>query len=311
MASTTTLSDRDYQALARFRHALRVFQRFSEDAARRAGTTPAQHQLLLAIRGHRGDRPPVVGDIAGAQLRHHSVVELIDRRGGRSRRRTADRRTSGEQYASPTPAASCSEALSKTHRDELPSRAEMFDVLREWTELRRAPRPNVFAMANPIPRVEPVTNVLGATVTGFDLRETLDDETVAELADAWVEHKVLFLPDQPIDREGHKRFARYFGEIYRHPYLKDTKGDPDFVRLYSGGDTGTALRRRGLAHRRDVHARTTDGIHPPFDRSAGVRRRHDVDRPRSRLLGPVAEDAGGRVVVDRDPQRAACRLPPR
>ena len=86
--------------------------------------------------------------------------------------------------------------------------------------------------------VEPVTNVLGATVTGFDLREPLDDETVAELADAWVEHKVLFLPDQPIDREEHKRFARYFGEIYRHPYLKDTKGDPDFVRLYSGGDTG-------------------------------------------------------------------------
>ena len=49
---------------------------------------------------------------------------------------------------------------------------------------------------------------------------------------------MLFLPDQPIDREEHKRFARYFGEIYRHPYLKDTKGDPDLVRLYSGGDTG-------------------------------------------------------------------------
>ena len=50
------LSDREYQALARFRHALRVFLHFSEQAARDAGVAPAQHQLLLAIRGHAGPR---------------------------------------------------------------------------------------------------------------------------------------------------------------------------------------------------------------------------------------------------------------
>jgi taurine dioxygenase len=86
--------------------------------------------------------------------------------------------------------------------------------------------------------VEPVTNVLGATVRGIDLREPLDDETISELNAAWVEHKVLFLPDQPIDREQHKRFARSFGDIFRHPYLKEIVGDPDIVPLYSGGDTG-------------------------------------------------------------------------
>ena len=135
MASTTALSDRDYQALARFRHALRVFQRFSEDAARRAGTTPAQHQLLLAIRGHRGDRPPVVGDIADAlQLRHHSVVELIDRADAAGLvRRTADPADQRRQQVRLTDAGrELLEALSKTHRDELRRfRAEMFDVLRE------------------------------------------------------------------------------------------------------------------------------------------------------------------------------------
>jgi taurine dioxygenase len=87
--------------------------------------------------------------------------------------------------------------------------------------------------------VEPLTNVLGALVGGVDLREPLDAETVGELATAWNEHKVLFLRDQPIDRDQHKRFARYFGEIWRHPFLKDVTGDPDFVELYSGGDTGT------------------------------------------------------------------------
>ncbi len=135
MASTTALSDRDYQALARFRYALRVFQRFSEDAARAAGTTPAQHQLLLAIRGHRGQRPPVVGDIAETlQLRHHSVVELIDRADAAGLvRRTVDPSDQRRQQVRLTDAGRVLlEALSKAHRDELRRfRTEMFDVLRE------------------------------------------------------------------------------------------------------------------------------------------------------------------------------------
>jgi DNA-binding MarR family transcriptional regulator len=73
------LTDRDYQALARFRHALRVFLRFSEDAARSEGLTPSQHQLLLAVRGHH-DGAPSVGDLAEAlQVRNNSVVGLVDR----------------------------------------------------------------------------------------------------------------------------------------------------------------------------------------------------------------------------------------
>jgi DNA-binding MarR family transcriptional regulator len=74
------LSDRDYQTLAQFRHALRVFLRFSEDAARNEGLTPSQHELLLAIRGHSTGSAPSVGDLAEAlQLRNHSVLGLVDR----------------------------------------------------------------------------------------------------------------------------------------------------------------------------------------------------------------------------------------
>jgi DNA-binding MarR family transcriptional regulator len=70
----------DYRALASFRRALRGFLRFSEDAARSAGLTPAQHQLLLAVKGHEGEGHPSIGDVADAlQLRHHSAVELVDR----------------------------------------------------------------------------------------------------------------------------------------------------------------------------------------------------------------------------------------
>lgn len=75
------LTDRNYQALARFRHALRLFERFSEEKARAAGLTPAQHQLLLAIRGHDpGGQPPSLTEIADVlQLRLHSAGELVGR----------------------------------------------------------------------------------------------------------------------------------------------------------------------------------------------------------------------------------------
>ena len=79
-AMTRPLSDRDYQALARFRYALRSFQRFSEEAARDAGLTPAQHQLLLAVRGWDGDGPPTVSDLAERlQQKLHSTTELVTR----------------------------------------------------------------------------------------------------------------------------------------------------------------------------------------------------------------------------------------
>ena len=78
MTDDNPLTDVQFADLLRFRDALRRFQRWSEDQARTAGLTPAQHQLLLAIRGHVGD--PTIGDVAAhLLLRHHSAVELVDR----------------------------------------------------------------------------------------------------------------------------------------------------------------------------------------------------------------------------------------
>jgi DNA-binding MarR family transcriptional regulator len=70
----------DYQALAELRYQLRVFVSFSEAAARERGIEPQQHQLLLAIKGlPTGMRPTVRVLAERLRLRHHSVVELIDR----------------------------------------------------------------------------------------------------------------------------------------------------------------------------------------------------------------------------------------
>ena len=78
MGSRSRLTDADFRRLLGFRDGLRRFLRWSEDQARAVGLTPAQHQLLLAVRGHGA--PPSIGEVAQhLLLRHHSAVELVDR----------------------------------------------------------------------------------------------------------------------------------------------------------------------------------------------------------------------------------------
>jgi DNA-binding MarR family transcriptional regulator len=74
------LTDADYEDLLALRTGLRKFLRWSEQQAEAAGLTPAQHQLLLAVRGHPDPRGPTIGEVADyLLLRHHSAVGLADR----------------------------------------------------------------------------------------------------------------------------------------------------------------------------------------------------------------------------------------
>lgn len=70
----------DYETLAAFRYLLRRFIHFSEEAAKAIHVTPQQHQALLAIKGFPERDQVTVGELAERlQLRHHSVVGLVDR----------------------------------------------------------------------------------------------------------------------------------------------------------------------------------------------------------------------------------------
>ena len=73
-------TDEDYRRLLELRTGLRRFLRWSERQAEAVGLTPAQHQLLLAVRGQPDSSGPTVGDLAAyLLLRHHSAVGLVDR----------------------------------------------------------------------------------------------------------------------------------------------------------------------------------------------------------------------------------------
>jgi DNA-binding MarR family transcriptional regulator len=119
---TRRLTDSDYTRLLEFRRELRRFLRWSEEQAAAAGLTPAQHQLLLAVRGSSGDQPPTVGELAELLLlRHHSVVELVDRAeaAGLVQRRPdpADQRV--VRVALSRDGGARLEALSASHLEEL------------------------------------------------------------------------------------------------------------------------------------------------------------------------------------------------
>ncbi|HEY2430053.1 MAG TPA: TauD/TfdA family dioxygenase [Acidimicrobiales bacterium] len=63
-------------------------------------------------------------------------------------------------------------------------------------------------------RINPLTPAIGAEVDGVDLGTPLDEETVAAIRRALVEHQVLFFRNaQPMSPEEHLAFARRFGEI--------------------------------------------------------------------------------------------------
>jgi DNA-binding MarR family transcriptional regulator len=74
------MTQSDYAKLLGFRTELRRFLHWSEQQAVATGLTPSQHQLLLAVKGHRGPHGPTIGEVAEClMLRHHSAVGLTDR----------------------------------------------------------------------------------------------------------------------------------------------------------------------------------------------------------------------------------------
>ena len=68
------------ETLAEFRYELRRFLHFSERAAVEVGLQPQQHQLLLLVAGApEGETVTIAYAAERLSLRHHSVVELVNR----------------------------------------------------------------------------------------------------------------------------------------------------------------------------------------------------------------------------------------
>ena len=132
-----SLTKRDYESLAEFRYLLRQFGAFSEAAARRGGLTAQQHQALLAVKGFPGREAVTVGELAERlNLKHHSVVGLVDRLSARGliqrRHDEADRRR--VMIVLTAQAETLLLDLSLAHRDELRRLAPLLRNLLQGVE---------------------------------------------------------------------------------------------------------------------------------------------------------------------------------
>jgi DNA-binding MarR family transcriptional regulator len=135
------MTKRDFEALARFRFAVRSYLRFSDETVRQHGLTPQHYQLLLALKGFPGREWASVGELAERlQLRHHSTVELINRaQGNRLVRRDEDPDDGRTVRVLLTPQGQRMLALlSPLHRDQMQRMAAALTPPR-WEDIQPDP----------------------------------------------------------------------------------------------------------------------------------------------------------------------------
>jgi taurine dioxygenase len=67
--------------------------------------------------------------------------------------------------------------------------------------------------------VRPIAGALGAELHGVDMSRDLEDDVVAEVRQAFLDHLVIFLRDQKVTPQQNVAFARKFGELIKYPQL--------------------------------------------------------------------------------------------
>ena len=77
--------------------------------------------------------------------------------------------------------------------------------------------------------VETLTPHIGAKVRGINLSQPLTNEQARDVHQAWIDWKILVFPDQHLDRDQHKAFARRWGKLHVHPMQPTYGGDEEIL----------------------------------------------------------------------------------
>jgi taurine dioxygenase len=75
--------------------------------------------------------------------------------------------------------------------------------------------------------VEPISGACGCEISGVDLREPLDEETLGEIMKAFEQFLVIVFRGQDLTPEQHKAFSRHFGPITELPQAPTYNGIRD------------------------------------------------------------------------------------
>ena len=85
-------------------------------------------------------------------------------------------------------------------------------------------------------KIQLLSEHIGAEISGIQL-DNLNENTVAEIKEAWLEHKVLVFRDQEISTEAHIAFGKNFGDLEIHPFADNLEDHPEIIVLEAGGDS--------------------------------------------------------------------------
>ena len=83
--------------------------------------------------------------------------------------------------------------------------------------------------------VKLLSGALGAEISGISLNN-INKEIFSTVNELLLEHKVIFFRDQNITPEEQIRFAKFFGPIEEHAYVKGREGYPEITRLIKGAE---------------------------------------------------------------------------
>ena len=90
-------------------------------------------------------------------------------------------------------------------------------------------------------RIEPMTCAIGAELLDVNLGDAVrDDGLFREIYAALLQHRVLFLRDQTLDklsRKDHMAFAQRLGELETHPMAPSHPEAPGLVQIYKNPES--------------------------------------------------------------------------
>ena len=79
--------------------------------------------------------------------------------------------------------------------------------------------------------VRPIAGAIGAEVLSIDLSKELDDDVIAEIRRAFLEHLVIFFREQRLTPAEFDRFVRRFGTLDPHHVLRGMDRHPNVLEI--------------------------------------------------------------------------------
>ncbi len=95
--------------------------------------------------------------------------------------------------------------------------------------------------------VHPIAGALGAEISGLDLT-TLGNQSFSELHQAFLDHRVLYFKDQPLDDEQLEELTMRFGPFGDTPFVEGMPGHPNIIEVRKDADETSTHNFGGRWH---------------------------------------------------------------